>query len=181
MFRLLGLLAVTSLGVQAVQRGFDPNPTEQTPLGFNIVPTQDNFTTLSLSSLALDDFTTLKHPNFPRHSVRIKRTKKDWCDPGVASYTGYIDTTGARHIFFYFFESRNNPDTDNVILWTNGGPGCSSSLGLFMELGPCRVVDNTTTKYHPQSWNEKANVFFIDQPIGRCDSELLGIQLNIPT
>jgi len=53
-----------------------------------------------------------------------------------------------------------------VIFWTNGGPGCTSSLGLFMELGPCRVVDNSTTKYHPQAWNEKANVFFIDQPIG---------------
>jgi carboxypeptidase C (cathepsin A) len=85
-----------------------------------------------------------------------------------SSYTGYIDIE-ARHLFFYFFESRSNPDKDDVILWTNGGqwflkdgcsleikslfgckpfsrndlimcnlfsgPGCSSSLGLFMELG----------------------------------------------
>lgn len=71
----------------------------------------------------------------------------------VRSYTGYIDIE-ARHLFFYFFESRSDPDNDDVILWTNGGeipwakklpqlitmicilgPGCSSSTGLFMELG----------------------------------------------
>lgn len=51
-----------------------------------------------------------------------------------SSFTGYIDIE-ARHLFFYFFESRNDPDTDPVLFWTNGGPGCSSSLGLFMELG----------------------------------------------
>ena len=35
-------------------------------------------------------------------------------------YTGYIDV-GTRHLFFYFFESRSNPDMDDVIMWTNGG------------------------------------------------------------
>lgn len=46
------------------------------------------------------------------------------------------------------------------------GPGCSSSLGLFMELGPCRVLDANGTKFHPESWNSNANIFFVDQPIG---------------
>lgn len=50
------------------------------------------------------------------------------------AFTGYIDIQ-ARHLFFYFFESRSDPDKDDVIFWTNGGPGCSSSVGLFMELG----------------------------------------------
>ena len=52
----------------------------------------------------------------------------------IRAFTGYIDIQ-ARHLFFYFFESRDDPDKDDVIFWTNGGPGCSSSLGLFMELG----------------------------------------------
>ena len=56
-------------------------------------------------------------------------------DHGISrAFTGYIDIE-ARHLFFYFFESRNDPDKDDVIFWTNGGPGCSSSIGLFMELG----------------------------------------------
>ena len=50
------------------------------------------------------------------------------------SYTGYIDV-GPKHFFFYFFESRNDPAKDDVLLWTNGGPGGSSATGLFMELG----------------------------------------------
>ena len=51
-----------------------------------------------------------------------------------SAYTGYIDVE-ARHLFFYFFESRRDPDKDDVIFWTNGGPGGSSMLGLFDELG----------------------------------------------
>lgn len=37
-----------------------------------------------------------------------------------SSYTGYIDIE-ARHLFFYFFESRNDPAKDDLIFWTNGG------------------------------------------------------------
>lgn len=35
-----------------------------------------------------------------------------------------------------------------------------------MELGPCRINDNNGTHFHPESWTEKANIFFVDQPIG---------------
>ncbi|KAJ7259665.1 serine carboxypeptidase [Mycena rebaudengoi] len=116
-----------------------------------------------MSFLSEREFSVLEHPAFPNHSVRIK--KSTFCDGTVQSYTGYIDIE-ARHIFFYFFESRNDPDTDDVIFWTNGGPGCSSSLGLFMELGPCRISDGNGTSFHPESWNTNANIFFVDQPIG---------------
>ncbi|KAI0056758.1 alpha/beta-hydrolase [Artomyces pyxidatus] len=117
----------------------------------------------SLSAVGASEFTTLGHPMFPRHSVRIKQSH--FCDNTVNAYTGYIDIE-AKHLFFYFFESRNDPATDDVIFWTNGGPGCSSALGLFMELGPCRVTNATEgTKFHPESWNNNASVFFVDQPV----------------
>ncbi|KDQ51312.1 hypothetical protein JAAARDRAFT_140320 [Jaapia argillacea MUCL 33604] len=117
----------------------------------------------SLNALSSDSFTTLGHPAFPNYNVRVK--KSDFCDGTVGAYTGYIDIE-ARHLFFYFFESRGNPDKDDVIFWTNGGPGCSSSIGLFMELGPCRVTQPNDTSFNPYSWNSNANVFFIDQPVG---------------
>ena len=38
----------------------------------------------------------------------------------LRSYAGYIDI-GPRHLFFYYFESRRDPENDDVLLWTNGG------------------------------------------------------------
>ncbi|THH26698.1 hypothetical protein EUX98_g7491 [Antrodiella citrinella] len=117
-----------------------------------------------LNLLSSSEFTSLGHPAFPNYNVRIKKST-DFCDGTVNAYTGYIDIE-ARHLFFYFFESRSDPSKDDVIFWTNGGPGCSSSLGLFMELGPCRVTQPNATTFNPFSWNENANIFFVDQPIG---------------
>ncbi|EMD33353.1 hypothetical protein CERSUDRAFT_68006 [Gelatoporia subvermispora B] len=91
----------------------------------------------SLSAISTTDFTVLEHPLFPHYSIRVM--KSNFCDGTVPTYTGYVDKE-ARHLFFYFFESRNDPGTDDVIFWTNGGPGASSAMGLFMELGPCRVT-----------------------------------------
>ncbi len=138
------------------------------------------------------EFTVLTHRDFPSVAVRIKQLYAPppaselkghdvdpdaFCDPTVTSWSGYIDTAyGGKSLWFYFFESRSDPAKDPVILWTNGGPGCSSSLGLFMELGPCRIPENggklspgppiNGTRWHPQSWTNRANVFFIDQPVG---------------
>lgn len=114
-----------------------------------------------------EDYTSLYHTGFPHHSVRIKKT--NFCDPTVNAYTGYIDVDeGAKHLFFYFFESRRKPDEDDVMMWINGGPGCSSSMGLLMELGPCQIDPKSPngTAWNPYSWNEETNIFFLDQPVG---------------
>jgi cathepsin A (carboxypeptidase C) len=73
---------------------------------------------------------------------------------------------GDKHFFFWFFESRSEPSTDPLLLWLNGGPGCSSLTGLFMELGPCRVDQGGSgTTNNKFAWNERANVIFLDQPV----------------
>ncbi|KAL4259153.1 Carboxypeptidase [Pleurotus pulmonarius] len=134
------------------------------------IPALSKGESLHLNDISLtNNFVTLSNPRFPNHSVRIKKT--DFCDHTVNAYTGYLDVdAGAKHMFFYFFESRRNPDEDDVMMWINGGPGCSSAMGLLMELGPCSIdMENQSpngTIYNPYSWNEVANIFFLDQPVG---------------
>ncbi|KAJ3556505.1 hypothetical protein NM688_g1992 [Phlebia brevispora] len=129
----------------------------QTRLGYGSYDT-GLFTPLeSLSLLKATEYTSLAHPAFPKYQVRIK--KSDFCD-GSVRFDLY---TNARNLVGFY---RRSADKDDVIFWTNGGPGCSSALGLFMELGPCRVSSANDTVYNPYGWNEYANVFFIDQPIG---------------
>jgi hypothetical protein len=48
-------------------------------------------------------------------------------------YTGYVDVE-ARHFFFWFFESRRNPDQDDVMLWLNGGMVVSLSIVMHVLL-----------------------------------------------
>jgi len=87
-------------------------------------------------------------------------------DPNVKQYSGYLDDEeNDKHLFYWFFESRSNPKEDPVVLWLNGGPGCSSLTGLFMELGPSSVTKDGKLKFNPASWNNNASVIFLDQPV----------------
>lgn len=66
-----------------------------------------------------------------------------------------------------FTESMNDPKSDPVIIWFNGGPGCSSMLGLMQELGPVVVNDGEAFfETNPYPWNMKASVLFIESPAG---------------
>lgn len=116
----------------------------------------------------IDDgiYDTVTSDRFENHSLRIKKN-----DPrslgldSVDQYTGYLDVGSGKHFFYWFFESRNDPKKDPVLLWLNGGPGCSSSLGLLLELGPSGINATLQPEYNPHSWNSNASVIFLDQPV----------------
>ena len=89
------------------------------------------------------------------------------CDATVKSESGYFSVESGidKNYFYWLFESRATPSTDPLIMWLNGGPGCSSQLGLLTENGPCTVSeDGLSTINNPHSWNNNANVMWIDQP-----------------
>ncbi|KAG1055815.1 hypothetical protein G6F43_002253 [Rhizopus delemar] len=111
-----------------------------------------------------NEFNVFTHPAFSNYALRYKHPSL--CDPDVKQISGYLDVDDDKHFFFWFFESRDKPKEDPLVLWLNGGPGCSSLTGLFMELGPCTVnLEGTDTILNKYSWNEKANVIFLDQPL----------------
>lgn len=46
-------------------------------------------------------------------------------------FSGFLDITDSKNLHYMYFESERSPETDSVVFWTNGGPGCSGLLGLF--------------------------------------------------
>ena len=135
-----------------------------------IAPAETRITSESLA--------VLSHPQFPSHKVRVKRNTLCEDEKVARGYSGYLDIGSLtffsvltvdddKHLFFWWFESRNDPVNDDVIMWLNGGPGCSSMTGLLMELGPCRINSyGNDTVNNPYSWTNNASIFFLDQPVG---------------
>ncbi|KAL5677676.1 hypothetical protein ACJX0J_013807, partial [Zea mays] len=85
-------------------------------------------------------------------------------------YAGYVtvDETNGRALFYYFVEAPQDASTKPLLLWLNGGPGCSSfGYGAMQELGPFRVnSDNKTLSRNTNAWNNLANVIFLESPAG---------------
>jgi carboxypeptidase D len=89
----------------------------------------------------------------------------------TAHWAGHlpVSSDGTRFFFYWLFA----PDTTTIndfdiplIIWLNGGPGCSSMNGVFLENGPFTIQDEKIqpSKY---SWHRlPAYTLYIDQPIG---------------
>ena len=57
-----------------------------------------------------------------------------------------------------------------TIIWLNGGPGSSSQLGNFLELGPYWIQEDSASPFkivrNNNTWVQDYNVLFVDQPVG---------------
>lgn len=110
------------------------------------------------------DFTTFRSSN-SAHSVRIRQQNESICATDTAQYTGWLDI-GSKHLFFWYFESQNDPVADPLTLWMTGGPGDSSMLGLFQEIGPCLINEHGNgTVQNPWAWSRNSSLLFVDQPV----------------
>ncbi|MCJ1377649.1 Cell death protease [Xylographa soralifera] len=70
------------------------------------------------------------------------------------------------NLFFWHFENRHLANRHRTVIWLNGGPGCSSMDGALMEIGPYRTTDDSHLTYNDGSWDEFANLLFVDNPVG---------------
>ena len=90
----------------------------------------------------------------------VDRLNADW-------YSGYIDASPTKHLHYVFVTSLTDPINDPVVIWFNGGPGCSSMLALFQEHGPYVIDDGEYfIKTNPEPWNKRANVLYLESPAG---------------
>lgn len=89
-------------------------------------------------------------------------------EPRLDMYAGHLEITPEHHgnMFFWLVKNRHIANRKRTVLWLNGGPGCSSMDGAMMEIGPYRVKSDGTLRLSDGSWDEFANVVFVDQPVG---------------
>ncbi|WCJ19365.1 serine carboxypeptidase-like 27 [Euphorbia peplus] len=87
-------------------------------------------------------------------------------------YSGYVTVNqqAGRALFYWLIESpaSRGPDSRPLVLWLNGGPGCSSvAYGAAEEIGPFRIKsDGKNLFFNPYAWNKLANLLFLESPAG---------------
>ena len=104
-------------------------------------------------------------------------TSKVTSFPGIDSslmlsdwYSGYYPVSNSKHLHYLFIESLNEPSTDPVIIFFNGGPGSASIHLAFFGLSPLRASNNENGTFtlvpFNQSWCTNASLLLIDNPAG---------------
>ncbi|KAE9975882.1 hypothetical protein EG328_002927 [Venturia inaequalis] len=72
----------------------------------------------------------------------------------------------SKELFFVFQPTIGAP-VDEITIWLNGGPGCSSLEGFFQENGRFLWTEGTPAPYINQnSWVNLTNMLWVEQPVG---------------
>ncbi|KAG2710983.1 hypothetical protein I3760_04G056000 [Carya illinoinensis] len=85
-------------------------------------------------------------------------------------FSGYVTVNHAvgRALFYWLTEAAHDPLSKPLVVWLNGGPGCSSvAYGASEEIGPFRINKTASGLYlNKFSWNTVANLLFLETPAG---------------
>lgn len=86
----------------------------------------------------------------------------------IISNAGYftVEPKYNSNLFFWFFRAKDGKwQNAPLIVWLQGGPGCSSMFGIFGEHGPFFVPKGKPIQ-RKYAWTNVYNVLYIDQPVG---------------
>ncbi|XP_037474445.1 serine carboxypeptidase-like 50 [Triticum dicoccoides] len=109
--------------------------------------------------------------------VAVVSASADAAFPRAALPTssGYlpVDTSTNASLFFAFYEASAPlaaPVDTPLLLWLEGGPGCSGLLSSFLQLGPYslsrRPGNGASLSRNPFAWNRRFGLLFLDSPLG---------------
>ena len=60
---------------------------------------------------------------------------------GARMFSGYVNVTRDDYLFYWMFETRDANPNAPLLIWTNGGPGCSAMEGATTEIGPVNLFN----------------------------------------
>eukprot|EP00958_Prasinococcus_capsulatus_P002478 scaffold212_cov404-Prasinococcus_capsulatus_cf.AAC.4 len=85
-------------------------------------------------------------------------------------WSGFLNVGDTeKKIHYTFIEKMDDPDAASkpVVMWTNGGPGCSGYDGLLYEHGPLLIShDGSELIYNQYAWALHANMLYFEAPAG---------------
>ena len=84
-------------------------------------------------------------------------------------FSGYLQASPTKRLHYYLVQSEGDWNKDPVVLWFNGGPGCSSLDGFLYEHGPFRVQYDgkaATLARFDYAWSKLATMVYIEAPCG---------------
>ncbi|XP_057965128.1 serine carboxypeptidase 2-like [Malania oleifera] len=115
----------------------------------------------------MEDDLIIDLPGMPSAGVTFKQ------------YAGYVtvDELKGRSLFYYFVEAIHDPSSKPLILWLNGGPGCSSfgvgAMGdwsIIIWGGWTKLSSRPANPVSKAPWlgggKRVANVLFVESPAG---------------
>ncbi|CAN6294822.1 unnamed protein product [Urochloa humidicola] len=102
--------------------------------------------------------------------------------PDGSELWGYVEVRPGAHLFWWYYKSPQRPSTPAkpwpTVLWLQGGPGASGvGLGNFQEIGPLDV----DLKPRNSTWLQKADLIFLDNPVGTGYSYVKNSSLFVTT
>lgn len=121
------------------------------------------FIILCLAYIATTDAaTSSRRYSWQQRWDKIVKLPGQPANVSFSQYSGYVtvDKIKGRALFYWLIESPAAAKSKPLVLWLNGGPGCSSvAYGASEEIGPFRVQpDGKTLTLSPYSWNEGKNI-----------------------
>ena len=91
-------------------------------------------------------------------------------DLSFGLYSGYVNLDDSKNKAYHYVAalSENDYQTDPVMIWFNGGPPCSSLIGMLSENGPYLITEAEEDSFHLNTyrWNKEVTMIWLESPAG---------------